>query len=153
MKKSFYILLLSSLIALGACQSVKIKADSIYKSSFIGERILWPDKISSQVNTVTINIVFPPHYKILEDTNPSIKLITAEGKLIEDRLMEKLPFMLTLNKPINSAQLLAEISIYYCRDDEVGMCLKKNVLVEFNIDKYSSIHAVDINYPVKEVVY
>ncbi len=153
MKKSLYVLLLGSLMALSACQSVKIKAESIHKSSFIGERILWPDKISPQVNTVTINIVFPPHYKILEDANPAIKLMTAEGKLIEERLMEKLPFTLTLNKPINSAQLLAYISIYYCRDDEVGMCLKKNVLVEFNIDKHSSIHALNINYPVKEVVY
>ena len=152
MMKSLYVLLLGSLIALGACQSVKINSDSIDRNSFIGERILWPDKISPQVNTVTVNIVFPPHYKILDDANPTIKLMTAEGKLIEDRLMDKIPFTFNLNKPINSAQLLAYISIYYCRDDDIAMCLKKNVLVEFNIDKHLVIHTLDINYPVKEVV-
>jgi len=151
MKKSFYLLLLGSLIALGACQSVKVNSDSINQSSFVGERILWPDKISPHLNTLTVNIVFPNNYKILDETSPAIKLMTAEGKVIEDRVMEKLPFTFTLNKPITSAQLLAYISIYYCRDDEVGMCLKKNVLVEFNIDKHSVIHTLNINYPVKEV--
>ena len=153
MKKSFYFLLLGSLVTSGACQSVKVNSDSISKSSFIGERILWPDKISPHLNTLTVNIVFPNHYAILEETNPAIKLMTAEGKVIEDRVMEKLPFALKLNKPINSSRLLADIAIYYCRDDDIAMCLKKNVLYEFNIDKHSGVHAVDINYPVQEVAY
>lgn len=151
MKKLFYVLLLGSFVALGACQSVKVNPESSTKSSFIGERILWPNKISPHLNILTVNIVFPNNYKILDETSPAIQLVTAEGKVMESRSMDKMPFTLKVNKPINSSQLLAELSIYYCRDDEVGMCLKKNVLVEFVVDKASEIHSVDINYPVKEV--
>lgn len=153
MKKSSFILLLGSLIALYACQSVKTNINSIHKSPFVKESILWPDKISSHLNAVTVNITFPNNYKMLDGANPTIKLMTAEGRLIEDHLMDKIPFTFNLNKKINSSQIFADLSIYYCRDNKMAMCLKKNVLYEINIDEHSVINTLNINYAVKEEAY
>jgi hypothetical protein len=150
MRNFIFIIFAVFLTGLFACQSVRTSDKRSARESFIGQQIPLAEVYSPQLKSIDINVTFPEGFRVLDSAQPYVKLMTADGKLINDYLVDKFPLNITLKKEIHSSQLFVDLSIYYCRETGLAMCLRKNVLYEVKLDEASERKTLSLNYQVKD---
>lgn len=79
-----------------------------------------------------LNLKLPKGYKLNELAPNQIRIFTADGAyVVEDSITS--PVVKTkIDIPENYDKLYAELAVYYCRKDNEGLCLIKNILYEIN---------------------
>ena len=115
---------------------------------FIGDRISWPNPLSAQLKNLTVNLIFPPQHRLLDEANPHIQLFTQDGKFNETFVIKGAVSKIEVNKEINADLLYAQLDIYYCREGALAVCLIQKVLYEIPLVHNKSAEDLDINYQV-----
>ncbi len=112
-------------------------------SQFFGERLKLADPISRKVNQINLNLGFPLGYKLIDETPSKLKVYTQVGEKIAEFSFKKESALFKLNKTIKSNGLWIEVSLYYCKQTDTGLCLMRNVLYEVPLEfkkKKENIH-------------
>ncbi len=151
MRNIVFVIFAVFLTALFACQSVKSSEKKTAEESFTGQQIPLAEVYSPHLSSININVTFPQGYRLLDSAQPYVKLQTADGKLISDYLIDKFPYQISLNRDIHSSQLFVDLSIYYCKETGLAMCLRKNVLYEVKLDDVSERKTLQLDYQIKDV--
>ena len=148
-----YFLLLFSLHSLiSGCVSSEIinHERNIDPNSFIGEKILFRRASSSQIKNLKLNISFPVECSLLSEANPSIRLFTQK-RFVKSFTIVGAVSTFVLDESIDEDLLFAELSLFYCKEGDQGLCILKSVLFEIMIDDQLPAGDLDLEYIVGKI--
>ena len=125
-----------------------VKAPEFQFEDFVGDRILWPQRVSAQLRNLTVQLIFPPEHKLLNEAGPHVQLFTMDGKFNETFAIAGAVSQIKVGKRVNADVLYAKLDIYYCREGALPLCLIKNVLYEIPLVRNQDPEDMNIIYQI-----
>lgn len=119
------------------------------------------DQYNGEIKTITevnpktlkqlqVSLELPDHFKINPLASSQIRIFMQNGELNQTKEIKSTDFNTTIDKQATSSPLYAEMVLYYCRDDNEGLCYIKNLLFEFkNGPGAKNVSHYTINYKVQ----
>jgi hypothetical protein len=136
------ILFLISLVLLFAMNVHALPAD------FVGDHIVIKQNVSQKLKEIRVNVIFPTQYKLLDEAKSHVEIFT-EHAVIKEADIDTFPAVIKLKDKITEPYFMVKLLIYYCRYDETGMCLKKEVLYDITTSKRSSLKKLNLDYQIQ----
>jgi hypothetical protein len=117
---------------------------------FIGDRIVLPEYHSSTISDFTVDVTFPPQHMLLPKAKPYARLFTKDNKLLKTLTITGEHNSITVDTTLEEEMIYAEVSLFYCRVGEQGICLMRNLLFEVYLDPQLPAENLTINYIVPD---
>jgi hypothetical protein len=117
-------------------------------ADFVGDHIVIKQNVSQKLKEIRLNVIFPPQYKLLDEAKSHVEIMT-EHAVIKAVDVEKFPAVIKLKQKITEPYFMVKLLIYYCKDDETGMCLKKEVLYDITTSKRASLKTLNLDYQIQ----
>ena len=76
----------------------------------------------SSLDSIRFSVSLPKGYKLNPLAESAIRLFTSDGSLNRTRKLESTSFAEPVAKDVSGDTLYAELLIYYCREDNEGLC-------------------------------
>ena len=93
-----------------------------------GEQVSILEAKPDNLNNLKLSITLPAGHKFLTEGLNSLRLYTENGKLFKSFKIKGLNSSLTVNDHIKSKRAFAQVTLYYCREGNKGMCMVKTIL-------------------------
>jgi len=145
----FLLLIFLSIVFVG-CVSLKRAVVPRANIDFIGERITLKESYPAQIKNLNLNISLPEQYELLSKAGPEIRLFTRE-EFIQGFEIVSTRNTFELDETITTDYLYAELSLFYCRDGNQGLCINKQVLYKIPINDQLPASNLDLEYIVEDI--
>ncbi|OGX30998.1 MAG: hypothetical protein A2787_02660 [Omnitrophica WOR_2 bacterium RIFCSPHIGHO2_01_FULL_48_9] len=107
---------------------------------------------AARINQIIVDVKFPPQHELLTDVTPKphLRLYNSAGKQLAAFDLTGPSQKFKFKRQIKSDKLFAELTLFYCKTGDQGLCLMKNVLFEVSLDKKLPQQDLTLNFEVKD---
>jgi len=129
--------------------------DKLNRRKFVFNRSDYKDivEIHNQnikaARAVRLNLALPSGYKLNDLAPNQMRIFTEDGAYLIEQNINATDILTEITIPENYNKLYAEVAIYYCRKDDEGLCLIKDVLFEINNSSTRKLNSINLSYTLK----
>lgn len=102
------------------------------RQDFKGEVVEINDVDLSSLDKIEVKFRLPVGYKVNTAAPNQMRLFTEDGNVSISHNISEPEFSLDIKKLSSRKKIFAEAVVYYCRKDNEGVCLIKDILYEIN---------------------
>ncbi len=117
-------------------------------AKFTGQRITL-NPHGSRIEDIVFDLEFPAEHELLKESDPYIRILTADGNIILESPINGTHLRIKLNEQIDAQKIYVDAVVYYCRHGKGTMCLFKNILFEVPLTPTQQPEDLNITYSVQ----
>lgn len=101
-----------------------------------------------QLSAIDVQLTLPAGFKINPLAHSQLTLFTRDGSFQKTVDLKDTGFRVPLSGPVEADTLYAEMALYYCREDNEGLCYIKDILFRIHQEAGNGGKAVKLKYEV-----
>ncbi len=113
-----------------------------------GDRVTILREFSDHIDKIKLRISLPPGHKFLVEGMNHFRIYSADGQVFKSFKIKDLNSNLTVSDTILSSHAYAQVTIYYCREGDKGMCKVKTVLFDIPLKASPEHRDWDLSYTI-----
>lgn len=120
------------------------------REKFKGDIVQISNVNLNRLRGIELKLSLPDGYKLNPLAPNHIKIYSPAGEQLSTEKIEKLKTKISFGHPFFQSRLYAEAVVYYCMEDNEGLCLIKDILFELNHSTENKNEGIEITYQVEK---